>query len=111
MLGSGQQNPDVLTGINVIEQFGSDDFTPQLIAIANDPGNIGRNSAIDALAMNRTDAGVAALNTLLNDPDLKVRDWAERAIRAAYTSRDNVRGRPLKPDDFDAKYQAPEPGK
>ena len=33
----------------------------QLIAIANDPGNIGRNSAIHALAFNRTDAGVATL--------------------------------------------------
>jgi hypothetical protein len=35
---------------------------------------------------------------------------AEDAIRCAYTWRGDARGRPLRPDDFDAKYQQPEAG-
>ena len=111
MLSSGGQNSDALWAVSLIEQFGDDDFTPQLITIATSPDNFGRNSAIYALARNRTDEGVKTLKALLNDPDQKIRTTAEQAIRNAYTSRGNSRGRPLQPDDFDKKYQQPEPGK
>ena len=111
MLASGEQGAEVDTGVGLIQQFGSDDFTPQLIAIATSPGSNGRYSAIYALAFNRTDMGVSTLKALLNDPDPKICTWAENAIRAAYTSRGNSRGRPLQADDFDKKYQQPEPGK
>jgi hypothetical protein len=32
----------------------------------------------------------------------------EDAIRYAYTARGEEKGRPLRPDDFDAKFQQPE---
>jgi HEAT repeat protein len=107
MLASGEQGPDFNTGVGLIERFGGDDFTTQLIAIATSPGNFARDTAIYALALNRTDEGVNTLKTLLNDPDPKIRTRTEQAIRNAYTSRGNSRGRPLKPDDFDKQYQQP----
>jgi len=107
MLASGQQNADSIVGIRLIEQFGGDDFTTQLIAIATSPGNIARDTAIYALALNRTDEGVQTLKTLLNDPDPKISKMTEDAIRNAYTTRGNARGRPLRPEDFDAKFRAP----
>ena len=48
------------------------------------------------------------LRALLNDPDPAVSKLAEIAIRDAYTARGDARGRPLRADDFDAKYQQPE---
>ncbi len=99
------------TAIGLIGQFGGDEYTAQLIAIATSPGNNARDSAIYALALNRTDEGVKTLKTLLNDPDPKVRTMTEDSIRNAYTSHGNSHGRLLKPDDFDEKYQQPEPKK
>jgi len=99
------------TGINLIGQFGGDEYTARLIAIATSPDNNGRYSAVYALALNRTDEGVKTLKTLLNDPDPKIRKMTEEAIRNAYISRGNSQGRPLRPEDFDAKYRQPEPGK
>jgi ankyrin repeat protein len=111
MLASGEQGADIITGVGLIEQFGGDDFTTQLIAIATSPGNIARDTAIYALALNRTDEGVKTLKTLLNDPDPKICKVTEDALRNAYTSHGNSRERPLMTEDFDAKYQPPEPGK
>ena len=63
--------------------------------------------AIYALAANRTDEGVKALKTLLNEDDPKVREATEQALRAAYCFRGIWRGRPMKPEDFDKEYQHP----
>jgi HEAT repeat protein len=111
LMSSDNQISGVSTAIELIGQFGGDEYTAQLIAIATNPGSNDRFSAIFALALNRTDEGVKTLKALLNDPDQKIRSWAENAIRLAYTSHGNSRGRLLKPDDFDAKYQQPKPGK
>ncbi|MGA2854586.1 MAG: hypothetical protein ABSE90_10725, partial [Verrucomicrobiota bacterium] len=108
MLASGEQGAEVDTGVGLIQQFGSDDFTPQLIAIATSPGSNGRYSAIYALALNRTDEGVKTLKALLNDPDPKIYTWAKNAIRSAYTDRGHIRGHPLKLDDFDKQFQQPD---
>ncbi len=107
MLTTGNQNPDVITGVSLLEQFGSDDFTSQLIGIATDTHNIAWQHAINALALNRTDDGVKALKSFLDSSNPKVREQAGYTIRLAYTNRDHFRGRPLKPDDFDKQYQQP----
>jgi hypothetical protein len=65
----------------------------------------GRLQAIHALALNRTDESVKALKSLLYDPDKQMHDTAEQAVRIAYTSRGNAQGKPLKPEDFDARFQ------
>jgi beta-lactamase regulating signal transducer with metallopeptidase domain/HEAT repeat protein len=95
-------------GLGLAALFGDDALTPKLLALATNPGFIYRGSAIRALAFHRTDEGVRTLKALLNDPDQQVSDMAEQAIRHAYTLRGNARGRPLRADDFDAKYQQPE---
>ena len=111
LMSSDRQIPDLDTAINLIGQFGGDEYTAQLIAIATSPGNNARYSAIYALALNRTDDGVKTLKMLLNDPDPKVSKMTGDAIRNAYTANGNSRGKLLRPDDFDAKYQQPEPAK
>jgi hypothetical protein len=111
MLASGNRSPDVITGVNLLEQFGSDDFTAQLIGIANDSSNFARDSAIYALALNRTDEGLKTLKSLLNSSDPKIRQATEEAIRWAYTSRGNSLGRPLQPGDFDKEFQQAKAGK
>jgi hypothetical protein len=96
-------------GVTLAALYYDDAFTDRLIALANGT-NIQasiRDEAIKALAANRTDAGVKTLKALLNDPDGRVSAMAEDAIRQAYTSRGDARGRPLRPDDFDAKFQQP----
>ena len=80
----------------------------QLVALATNPSPHISSGAVYALALNRTDEGVKTLKTLLHDPDPKVSKLAEEAIRNAYTSRREARGRPLRADDFDAKFQQPE---
>jgi hypothetical protein len=110
MLSEGRGG-DVSAGLRLIQQFGSEDFNDQVLAMATNSTETFRQSAIYALASNRSEAGVAALKTLLDDPDLTIRQCAETAIRNAYTSRGTLRGKPLKPDDFDVKYQQPEPVK
>jgi HEAT repeat protein len=105
-------NHDPVLGISLAAEFSDDDtFTQRLIGIAKTRGNTGRVNAIYALALNRTAEGLKTLNELLNDPDPEIRTMTENAIRYAYTSHGNSRGRPLKPEDFDAKYRQPEPGK
>jgi hypothetical protein len=63
-------------------------------------GNPGREQAIYALAMNRTDAGVVVLKRLLGDPTARIREHTTAVIRDAYHQRGNARGRPLRPEDF-----------
>jgi HEAT repeat protein len=111
MLASGSRSPDVLTGISLLEHFGSDAFTAQLIGIATDSSSFARQSAVYALALNRTEEGLKTLKSLLNSSDPKIREVTENAIRAAYTSRGDSLGRPLQPADFDKQYQQPKAGK
>jgi len=108
-LRAGSRSPDIITGVNFLEQFYDDEFTPRLISIANDTDNFAWQSAVYALAYNRTDAGVNALKSLLNSSNPEVRSVAARAVRYAYTERGNIRGRPLQPGDFDQEYQKPLP--
>ena len=84
-----------MTACELIQQFGSDDFTSMLIIIAFDSNHIARRSAIDALAFNRSDASVKALKELLNSPDATVRTLTESALRRAYNSRGNAHGKRL----------------
>jgi hypothetical protein len=99
---------DRIFGTSLAEQFGHDALTAKLVTLAMSPQEATRNSAIYALALNRTDEGIKTLKKLLNDPDPKVSKMAEDAIRHAYTDRGDARGRPLLPGDFDPKYGAPE---
>lgn len=98
-----------MAGALAAQQYADDTFTPRLIALATEPKGAARMQAIYALTLNRTDEGVKTLKTLLNDPETQIRDTVERAIRSAYTSRGNSRGRPLAPDDFDQRYQSRQP--
>jgi len=108
MLASASSSYKV-EGLRLVERFGDDAWTPQLVSLAMKPGDIGtRYSAIQALAMNRTDEGVKTLKTLLHDPDAAISQIVEWSIRAAYTAHGDALGRPLRADDFDAKYQVPE---
>lgn len=90
------------------QRIGDDRFMPRLIAIASseDAGDI-RIPAIHAVAMHRTDEGVAALTRWLSDPDPKIRARAADAIRIAYHSRGLAQGRLLRPEDFPALAKRP----
>jgi hypothetical protein len=83
------------------QRFGDDRFMGRLIAIASseDAGDI-RAAAIQAIAMNRTEEGVAAMRRWLSDRDPKIRDRTADAIRIAYRSRGFAQGRALRPEDF-----------
>jgi hypothetical protein len=85
------------------QRLGDDRFMERLIAIASsaDSGDV-RVPAIAAVAMHRTDEGVAALTRWLSDSDPKIRDRAAAAIRIAYHSRGLAQGRELRPEDFPA---------
>lgn len=99
-------NPQSWTaGALAAQQYASDAFTPRLIALATEPQNPARPQAIYALAANRTGDGIKTLRRLLNDPDQKIRETTEQAIRTAYNWRGIWQGRRLKPEDFDEKYQ------
>jgi hypothetical protein len=118
MLDTGKRVDGIL-GVNLAEMFGDDGSTAKLVALATNPGCLYRDQAIYALALNRTDEGVKTLQTLLQDPAIS--GMAEGAIRYAYTSRDDrrwrlkrplpytsradARGRPLRAEDFDAKFR------
>lgn len=97
-----------LQGALLAKQFGSDDLTAQLVALTTNSSPYVRYQAICALALNRTDKGVKTLKALLNSSDPQISNTAEAAIRSAYTARGDARGRPLRTDDFDAKYREPE---
>jgi hypothetical protein len=109
LLASANKPPGAeLSGVILAQMFPDDTLTPKLVALAEDPKAPSRLIAIEALASNRTDDGVRALKTLLNSRDQKISKWTEDAIRSAYTSHGDGPGRPLRPDDFDPKYQHPE---
>ena len=103
-------------GAKAAMALGDDRFTPRLIAIATDAAipaeNTAREQAIRALPCHRTDEAVAVLKKLLEDPDPVVRRVTGDAIRMAYLCRDQgVRfSRPLRNDDFEAKYRQPPRG-
>jgi hypothetical protein len=97
-----------LSGVILAKQFGCDALTAQLVALATNPSPHISGGAVYALALNRTDEGVETLKMFLHDPDPKVSQLAEAAVRNAYTARGDARGRPLRADDFDAKFQKPE---
>ena len=83
-----------------------DAFTTRLIAIAvgtNTQSNA-RRAAMEALARNRTDAGVKALKTLLNDPDPDTGRTLANAICIGYSFPG---ARPLRLEDFDANEVRP----
>ena len=88
------ENLDILNAaVGAAQEHPDDEHMPQLIAIATDPNRpdpnrafyaIERRRAIYAIAYNRTDEGVNALRTLLEDPDKVIRKTTEYAIRQAY---------------------------
>ncbi len=98
---------DRIFGTSLAEKFGDDALTAKLVALATGREAATRSSAIYALALNRTDAGLKTLRELLNDPDSQVSQMATDAIRHAYTDRGDAHGRPLLPSDFDTKYGSP----
>jgi hypothetical protein len=106
LLAAGRNSSELVTGTGLAQHFGSDEFTPRLIALVNDPGNWAWYLAVHALALNRTDDGVKTLKSLLASSN----EVAAEAIRYAYTNQLHYRGRPLKPDDFDKQYQQPKTG-
>ena len=55
-----------MTGIGLLEHFGSDDFTAQLVGIASDSSSLAWQNAVYALALNRTDEGLKTLKSLLD---------------------------------------------
>lgn len=95
-------------GALLAHQYPSDAFVPRLIQLATEKTKGAWETAVFALALHRTDAGVAALKRLLESPDPRVRDRVRFAVRVAYTSRGNAGGRPLKPDDFPKDLQEPQ---
>jgi hypothetical protein len=97
-----------LSGVLLAKQFGSDGLTAQLVALTTNSSPYVRYHAVCALALNRTDEGVRTLRTLLESPDPKISSLAETAIHNAYIARGDARGRPLRADDFEAKFQQPE---
>jgi hypothetical protein len=98
---------DVMFGADLAEHFGDDALTPALVATAIGRNKGGQMQAIYALALNRNEEGLKTLKMLLNSPDSNLSKMAEDAIRNAYTSPGDARGRPLLPGDFDPKYGAP----
>jgi hypothetical protein len=84
-----------LPAVRAAEGHPSDEHMPRLIAIALDPNKIGPNrpwwmpnsvitaEAARAVAINRTDEGVAALKRLLDSPDVEIRRDVSTAIRGA----------------------------
>jgi len=98
-------------GALAAQQYGDDSFTTRLIVIATDKQSTGRDQAIYALSLNRTDESVAALKQLLKDQEVppfrgqSIGQLTSEAIRIAYLSRGNSEGRQLRPDDFGPEYQ------
>lgn len=95
-------------GFSLAALFGDDTLTPTLVATATGGRHPDDLEAIYALAMNRTDEGVTTLKTLLNGKDELISKVTANAIDNGYKWRGAARGKPLRPDDFDAKFQHPE---
>jgi hypothetical protein len=83
-----------------------DAFTARLITIANDsslPATT-RGLAMEALARNRTDAGVKTIEKLINDSEPEVWSWVALAIcNGCDRDKESPTGRHLQPEDFDPK--------
>jgi len=75
-----------------------------MIAIATDPKAAynARTGCIFSMVWVRTDAVVAALRKLLNDPDERIRRNVRSAIGNAYQHRARLE-HPMRDDDFDAE--------
>jgi len=99
--------PAWAAGALLAHQFPDDRLVPRLIQLATDKASGAWEQAIFALALHRTDEGVATLKRLLASPDQRVRDRARSAVRVAYTSRGNAGGRPLESADFPEDLQRP----
>jgi len=89
---------DWAAGAQLAQHFCDDAFTPRLITIATTPGSDARGNAIFALAQNRTDDGVQALKTLMNDPDPKILMPLTQIVLNAGMGP----GKPLRTNDFSA---------
>lgn len=94
------------TGALSAQNYPDDAFMPRLIDIAlNGTNDVSRFPAIYALSCNRTDASVEALRALLNSTNAEISSTAQGAIHQAYFRGGESKGRPLRPDDFDKKFQ------
>jgi len=79
------ENPDVQSaGAEASQRHPDDSYTTRLIAIATDANSRARWAAIDALAYNRTDAGVKTLKVLLKNTNQDMRETAAHAIQRSY---------------------------
>ncbi len=96
-------------GIKASQDHPDDVYMSALISIATDPNMLSRNKpfhsiervwAIYAIAYNRTDEGVLALKTLLNDTDEYIRKTTAEAIQAVYKRH------PVYPKYTDDEYTA-----
>ncbi|MBN1972987.1 MAG: hypothetical protein JW787_05070 [Sedimentisphaerales bacterium] len=103
-------NPDIiLDAVLIAQNHPSNEITPLVIAVAkgrtpNNPkvsiSQIARERAMYALAHNRTDEVVEALNELKNDPNNRINKAAHSAIEQAYTIH------PIYPEKTDEEYTA-----
>ena len=91
-----------------------DSFTARLTAIAlhsnasHEPWNDSRGAALNALACNRTDAGLKTLKTLLNNPDRNLSSALAEALLHGFNSQPKTpSARPVRPEDFDAREVKP----
>jgi hypothetical protein len=104
------ENLEILSaGVGAAHEHPHDEHIPQLIAIATDANRpepnrsvypIERHRAIYAIAFNRTDEGVEALEGFLKDPEDRIRRATENAIMGAYKRH------PVYPEFSDAEYTA-----
>jgi len=109
-LSLASDNLDILgAGVGAAQEHPDDAHMPKLISIAMDPNRLSpdrhapaieRDRAIYAIAFNRTDEGVIAVNALLKDPDEGIRRTTQDAIRQAY------RRHPEYPRQSDDEYTA-----
>ncbi len=82
----------ILAATHLAERYPADEYIPKLIAIATGrglrtlglPTGLKRDGAIQAIVQNRTDEGVAALKSLLNDPNAEIRKTTTEAIKRRY---------------------------
>jgi hypothetical protein len=87
-------DPDIVSrGVLAAQTHPDDEYMPKLVAIATVPDRpdpnrhflkVKRHWAIYAIAYNRTNEGVKALRTLLEDPSEGIRETTKRAIGQAF---------------------------
>ena len=94
-------DPDTIHSAVLAAQTHPDDsYMARLIQIAADDENQSQDSAISAIAYNRTDQGVQTLRKLLEDETKHTHRTAQDAIKQAY------RRRPVRPRQIDREYTA-----